>query len=113
MLVALAVDRMDFHDEVLGLAAIGTGIHAQGAADGAGNAVVELEAGNAMVERHCGDVLVRADAAGLDRVVADEFDIAETLGRQADHDTGNAAVAHQKALPPRPSPSAAPLQAPA
>ena len=43
--VALAVDAGRLNQHVLGLGAVGAGIHAQRAADGAGNAEIEFKAG--------------------------------------------------------------------
>ena len=58
--VALAVERPHLDDAFARLDAVGAGIHAQRAADGAGNAVIEMKAADAGLERQRRDALVRA-----------------------------------------------------
>jgi hypothetical protein len=94
MPVALAVDGIHLDQALARLAAIGAGIHARRTADAAGNAVVEMEAANAVIHRHRGDVLV-GQMRRPHAVFTGELDPAESLGRKAQNDAGNAAVADQ------------------
>ena len=90
-----AIDGARLDQHVLGFAAVCAGVHAQRAADGAGNAAVEGEAGDAGLgggarHLHVGDGGAGAHAmAGLDR------DVGEAAA-EADDDTRDAAVAHQE-----------------
>ena len=74
--------------------AIGAGIHAQRAADGAGNAGEEFQAGDARLGRRARDVEVERRGTGADMPRPDA-----NLGEAAaepQHDAGHPAVAHQQ-----------------
>ena len=62
-----AVDGARLDQHVLGLAAVGAGIHAQRAADRAGNAAIEGEAGDAGIGRRARDLHVGHGGAGAER----------------------------------------------
>ncbi|MNT05690.1 hypothetical protein D3C72_1403190 [compost metagenome] len=96
MLLTLTVNRIDFHHALARLTAVCARIHTQRTADGAGNAVIEMEAANAVIHGHGRNMLVRADRTGLDAVFAGKLHLAETFGRQTDDNARDAAIAHQK-----------------
>ena len=68
MLVAVAADAGGLDQDILGLAAIGAGIHAQRAADGAGNAEEEFQPADIGRRRGLGDALVERGGAGADDI---------------------------------------------
>ena len=91
---ARPVDRARFDQRVLGLAAIGAAVHAQRAADTAGNAAHERQAGDAGLLRRARDFDVGHRRAGADARVLDG-DIAKTAA-EPDHHARHAAVAHDE-----------------
>ena len=96
MAAACTVDGMDLDQTLARLAVIGPGIHAQRPAERAGNAVIEGEAGKPLLQREGGEPLVGERRAGADAVPLFAQRVAEALGRQADDDAVDAAVAHQE-----------------
>ena len=72
---ALPVDRPRLDQRVLGLAAVGAAVHAQRAADRAGNAAKEGEPGDAGLLRRARDLDVRHRGAGADAVTPSTFDL--------------------------------------
>ncbi len=68
MLLAVAADADSLDQDVLGFGAVGAGVHAQRAADGAGNAEEEFQPAD--IGRRCGlgDALVERGSAGADDV---------------------------------------------
>ena len=86
--------RVGLDQHVLDLAAVGAGVHAQRAADRAGNADQELQPGDAGVAPRAGDVDVERAGAG-DDVAPVGLDAGEAAA-QADDDARHAAVAHQQ-----------------
>ena len=70
MLGAVAADAGGLDQHVLGLAAIGAGIHAQRAADGAGNAEEEFQAADIGRCRGLRHALVERGGAGADDVAS-------------------------------------------
>ena len=61
---ARAIDRAGLDERVLGLTAIGAAVHAQRAADAAGNAAQERQAGDAGLLRRARDLNVGHRGAG-------------------------------------------------
>ena len=57
-LTTLPVERMDFDHTILRLGTVGPRIHAQGAADRAGNSVIKLETADAAFKCECSQMLV-------------------------------------------------------
>ncbi len=94
--VALPVEGAHLDHALAGLDAIGAGVHPQGAADGARYAMVEMEAADAGLQRHGGQPLVGRSGAGADGGGRGLLDLAEALGRQADHEAADAAFADQQ-----------------
>ena len=94
-MLALRVDAARLDQHVLGLAAIGAGVHAQRAADGAGNAAQECEPGDAGLLRRPRDASVQHRRAGAMRMPSSTVDLAEAAA-EPDHDAGHAAVAHDQ-----------------
>ena len=68
MLAAVAADAGGLDQHILGLAAIGAGIHAQRAADGAGNAEEEFEPADIGRRRGLRHALVERGGAGADDI---------------------------------------------
>ena len=62
--VAVAVDGARLDQAVLGLAAVRAGVHAQRAADRAGNAAIEGKPGDAGIRRRARDLHVGHGRAG-------------------------------------------------
>ena len=91
---ALAIERIGMREHLRHVAAIGAGIHAQRAADGAGNAGQEFEPADAGIARRQRDVEVERAGAGFDRA-AGGADLGEAAA-EADDDAFDAAVAHQQ-----------------
>ena len=79
--VAGAIDAARLDQHVLGLAAIGAAVHAQRAADRAGNAAQEREPGEAGLLRRPRDPDVRHRGAGADALALD-LDVAETAAER-------------------------------
>ena len=95
MFGAVTSDCRCLDQHVLGLAAIGSGVHAQRAADGAGNAEQEFEAADIRRRRCFRDALVkRGRACGHDVTLGAR--LAETARRQANDDAGQAAIANDE-----------------
>ena len=92
---AVAADAGGLDQDVPGLAAVGAGIHAQRAADRAGNAEEEFHAADIGGCRGFRHPLVERGGA-CDHDVAFGADVAERARRQPDHDAGNAAIAHDQ-----------------
>ena len=80
------VDGVRLDQPLARLDAIGAGVHAERAADGAGNAVEEGEAAEPLLEREGGEPLVGQRGAGADAILAFRRRLAEALRRQADDD---------------------------
>ncbi len=91
---AVPIDRARLDQRVLGLASISAAIHAQRAADAAGNAAHERQSGDAGLLRRARDFDVGHRRAGA-HVQAFDGDFAEAAA-QPDHGSGNAAVAHDQ-----------------
>ena len=90
---ARPVDAARFDENVLRFAAMRAGVHAQSAADRAGNAAVEFEAGDPRLGRRVGEPDIRRRGAGREPMIADRLDRTERLAAEAEHDAGDAAVA--------------------
>jgi hypothetical protein len=93
--LASAVHDAHGLDDIDGLGAVAAGVHDHRAADGAGDAGVELQPRDARVGRLAGQDGVGHGAAGLDAIGAQGFDGVEALA-QADHHALDAAVADQQ-----------------
>ena len=92
--ISAAIERHGLFEHILELAAIGAAIHAQSAADGAGNAGHEFEPGDASQAASERDVEVERAGAGLDdRSLGLDLDEAAA---EAHHHAWHAAVAHQE-----------------
>ena len=85
--------RLDQH--VLGLAAIGAAVHAQRAADSAGNAAVEGKTSDARVTRRARDHDVEHRGAGAQAMPLLDRDGIEAAA-EADDYAGHAAIAHDE-----------------
>ena len=95
-IVAGAIDAARFDQRVLRFAAMGAGVHAQGAADGAGNAAIEGEAVDARVGRRArGFHIWDSGADAQTRAVFDD-NFAKALRRETDDNAFDAAVAHDE-----------------
>ena len=92
----LPVDRVRLDQPLARLDAVGAGVHAERAADRAGDAVEEGEAAEPLLQREGGEALVGQRRAGADAVARLAHRLAEALGRQADDDAGDAAVADEE-----------------
>ena len=68
MLLAVAADAGGLDQHILGLGAIGAGVHAQRAADGAGNAEEEFQPADIGRRRRFGHALVERRRAGADDI---------------------------------------------
>ena len=68
MFAAVAADAGRLDQHVLGLGAVGAGIHAQRAADGAGDAEEEFQPAEIGRRRRLGDALVERGGAGADDI---------------------------------------------
>ena len=68
VLLAVAADAGRLDQDILGLAAIGAGIHAQRAADGAGNAEEEFQPADVGRRRRLRHALVERGGAGADDI---------------------------------------------
>ena len=90
-----AVDAARLDQRVLGLAAIGAAVHAQRAADRAGNAAQERKPGDAGLLRRARDLHVRHRGAGARCVCPLDLDVAEAAA-EPDHHARHAAVAHDQ-----------------
>ena len=93
--IAVEVDGAGTGQDVLGLAAVGAGVHAQRAADRARDAAIESEAGNAGVGRGTRHLDVGDGRSNAQRIAILDPDLAETLA-EPDDDAGHTAVAHQQ-----------------
>ena len=95
MQVALAIDRLRLDQRILGLAPVRAGVHAQRAADRAGNAAVEGKPGDAGIGGGARELGVGNGRAGANAVARLHGDLREAAP-QPDGDAGHAAVAHQQ-----------------
>jgi hypothetical protein len=95
MFGAVAADADSLEQHIPGLAAVGAGIHAQRAADTAGNAEEKLEPADIGRCRRLRDALVERRGAGVDDIAVGAG-LAEPTRRQSDHDAGHAAIAHDQ-----------------
>ena len=91
---ARPIDRARLDQRVLGLAAIGAAVHAQRAADAAGNAAHERQSGDAGLLRRARDFDVGHRRTGANARVFDG-DIAKTAA-EPDHHARHATVAHDE-----------------
>ena len=91
---AAAVDGARLDQGVFGLAAIGAAVHAQRAADAAGNAAHECKSGNAGFLRRARYFHIGHCGAGAYIVFFDRNLI--EAAAEPDHDAWNAAVAHNQ-----------------
>ena len=91
----MPVDAARLDQRVLGLAAIGAAVHAQRAADRAGNAAKEREPGDAGLLRRARDLHVGHAGAGADARVGLDLHVAEAAA-EPDHHARHAAVAHDQ-----------------
>jgi len=91
--LAAAIDRNRRNQHVLELAAIGAGVHAQPAAERAGDAGEEFEPGDPDLGREQRDVEVESPSTGHDLVALDG-DPGKSA-TEAEGKTGNTAVAYQ------------------
>jgi hypothetical protein len=90
---AAAVDAARFHQHVGRLAAVGAGVHAQGAADGARDAPEECQTVDAGIRRRAGDLHVRYGGSGAETVPVLDTDRAKSLAAEPDDDARDAGVA--------------------
>jgi len=88
-------DAGGLDQHVLGLAAIGAGVHAQRAADGAGNAEEKFQPGDVGRRRGLRHALVERRGAHSDAVALGACG-AETARAQANDHARHAAVAHDQ-----------------
>ena len=95
-MLAAPVDAARFDQHVFGLAAMRAGVHAQRAADRAGDAAKEREARDAGVGGGARDLHVGRAGAGADARAVLDRDLAEGPAAEADDDAGDAAVAHDQ-----------------
>ena len=95
MFRAVAADAGRLDQDILGLGAIGAGIHAQRAADGAGNAEEEFQPADIGRRRRFRHALVECGGAGADDIAVGAG-LAEAARRQPDHHAGHAAIAHDQ-----------------
>ena len=86
--------RLDQH--IGGLAPMGAGIHAQGAADGTGNAAQEGEPIKSSVRSRPRRLHVGHGGSRAHAVVGQDLDLAEGPATQTDHHAGHAAIAHDQ-----------------
>ncbi len=93
--LAGAVDGARLDQHVLRLATVRAGVHAQGAADGAGNAAIEGETGDAGVGGGARHLHVGDGRAGTNAIARLGRDRGKALA-QANDDARHAALAHQK-----------------
>ena len=90
-----AVDAARLDQHVLGLAAIGAAVHAQRAADRAGNAAEERQARDAGLLRRARHHHVEHRGAGGDAMAVFDLDLVEAAA-EPDHHARHAAVAHDQ-----------------
>ena len=95
MLLAVATDADGLDQDILGLGAIGAGVHAQRAADGAGNAEEEFQPADIGRRRRLRHALVERGRAGADDIAVGAG-LAETARAEPDDDTRHAAIAHDQ-----------------
>ena len=93
--VALPVDAARLDQHVLGLAAIGAAVHAQRAADGAGNAAQKRQPRDAGLLRRARHHDVEHGGAGDDAMAVFDCDVVEAAA-EPDHHARHAAVAHDQ-----------------
>src|SRR5437868_337398 len=93
--LAIAAEAGRFDQNVFSLRAIGAGVHAQRAADGAGNAEEEFEPADSGRSCRLGHAFVERGGARADDLAL-SAGVAEGTGRQADHDARHAAIAHDQ-----------------
>ena len=91
----LAVDGAGLDHHLFGLAAMGATIHAQRAADAAGDAAIEGEPGNASIGRGARHFYVGHGGAGAEARPRLDLDLTEAPA-ETDHHAGDAAVAHEQ-----------------
>ena len=89
-----AIDGARLDQHVLGLAAIGAAVHAQRAADAAGNAAQERQPGDAGFLRRARHFHIEHRGAGTDLAALDD-DLAEAAA-EPDHNARHPAVAHDQ-----------------
>src|SRR4029450_12515678 len=95
MNVTLAIDRARLDENLFRLAPMRAAIHAERAADAAGNAAIEGEACDPRVGGRARHFHVRHGSAGSHPITVLGSDLAETAP-EPDHDAFDAAVAHKK-----------------
>ena len=79
--VALPVDGARLDQHILGLAAVRAGIHAQRAADRAGDAAIEGEPGDAGIRRRARELDVGHGGARAQAVARLDLDLGEAAAR--------------------------------
>ena len=94
--LAAALDAARQNENILRLTAMGAGVHAQGAADGAGNAREKFETCDAEFGGALGDESIRRRRADAQAMALFHDDIGEGLAAETDHDARHAAVAHDE-----------------
>ena len=95
VLPAIATDANSLHQHVLGFRAVGAGIHAQRAADGAGNAEEEFQPADIGGGRGLGHALVERSSPGADEIALGAG-LAKSSRAEPDHHARNAAIAHDQ-----------------
>src|SRR6267378_3420840 len=95
ILFAVAVDAGSFEQNVFGFRTIGACVHAQRAADSAGNAVEKFEPADIGSRRRLRHALVERSSTGADDI-AIGTGLAETTRTEADDHARHAAIAHDQ-----------------
>src|SRR5260221_3805013 len=96
--IPVRIDEAHADDLAERFAAHRAGIHAQSAADVAGNAFEPFEAADLGIARGVGEFLLLHADTRVDFAVAD-FDLFELAARQVYHDAANTAIAHEQVRP--------------
>src|SRR5450631_4114887 len=95
LFAAVAADAGRFDQHIPGLRTVGASVHAQRAADGAGNAEEKFQPADIGRRRRLGDALVERRRAGADDIAA-SAGLAEPARAKPDHHARQAAVTHDQ-----------------
>src|SRR5690606_5311886 len=90
------INCVNFNHALTSFAAIGTCVHAQSAADGTWNTVIEMETTNSVIHRHRSNMLIWADCTGLDAVFASHFQLSKSLRRKANQYARDSAITYKQ-----------------
>ena len=93
--IAAAVDAARLDQRILGFAAIGAAVHAQRAADAAGNAAIEFKPGDRRFLRGARDFHIGNRGAGANAMAGFDRDVRKAAAKPDDH-ARHAAVAHDQ-----------------